>query len=153
MRRPERLAAAGGEDGQMLVLLMGLVVLVFMVLALGWDSANWFLGHRALNNLADGAAVAAASEIDVAAYYQSEGRTTTVVAGRARATVAGYLRASAGDSGVRGVAATTVTVTSSPAGPTVTVQVAAPAQVLFLRWLGIVPPAMAARASATANLQ
>jgi uncharacterized membrane protein len=144
---------AGGEDGQMLVLLIGLVVLVFMVLALGWDSANWFLGHRALNNLADGAAVAAASEIDVPAYYRSEGRTTTVVVSRADATVAAYLRDSAGDSGVRGVRATAVTVGSAPAGPTVTVQVSAPAQVLFLRWLGIVPPAMAASASATANLK
>ena len=47
----------GTEEGQALVLLIGLVVLVLMVLALGWDTSNWFLGHRALGNLADGAAV------------------------------------------------------------------------------------------------
>jgi uncharacterized membrane protein len=70
------------EDGQALVLLVGLVVLVLMVLALGWDTSNWFLGHRALANLADGAAVAAAGEVDVGAWYASGVRSVSVAAGR-----------------------------------------------------------------------
>jgi uncharacterized membrane protein len=63
--------AEGGqaEGGQMMVLLIGLVGLILMVLGLGWDASNWFLGHRALNNLADGAAIAAASDIDLRAFY------------------------------------------------------------------------------------
>ena len=59
-----RVGDAGRQErGQALVLLVGLVVLVLMVLAL-WDTSNWFLGHRALGNLADGAAVAAANDVD-----------------------------------------------------------------------------------------
>jgi hypothetical protein len=90
------------EEGQALVLLIGLVVLVLMVLALGWDTSNWFLGHRALGNLADGAAVAAANDVDTRAWYMSGGRSVQVAQERARATVTAYLAGSAGDSGVRG---------------------------------------------------
>jgi uncharacterized membrane protein len=136
----------------MLILLIGLVILLFMVLALGWDAANWFLGHRGLNNLCDGAAVAAANDVDVDAYYRSEGRTTTLVTADATATVAGYMRDAAADSGVRGVRVASVTVRSSPQGPSVTVELAAPAQVVFMAWLGIVPPSMSATATATARL-
>jgi uncharacterized membrane protein len=91
--------SGGAEDGQLLVLLVGLVMLVLLVLALGWDTSNWFLGHRALVNLADGAAVAAAGEVDTAAWYASGGREVRVAERRARATVAGYLAEAVGDSG------------------------------------------------------
>jgi hypothetical protein len=84
-RRSEGGAVVGGvdrevrrESGQALVLLIGLVVLVLMVLALGWDTSNWFLGHRALGNLADGAAVAAANDVDTRAWYMSGGRSVRV---------------------------------------------------------------------------
>ena len=93
----------GAEAGQALVLLVGLVVLVLVVLALGWDTSNWFLGHRALANLADGAAVAAANDVDTGTWYRSGGRSVRVAQERARATVAAYLAGSAGDSGVAGV--------------------------------------------------
>src|SRR4029453_11275589 len=93
----------GTEQGQALVLLIGLVVLVLMVLALGWDTSNWFLGHRALGNLADGAAVAAANDVDTRIWYRSGGRSVRVAEERARATVEGYLGGGGGDSGVRGV--------------------------------------------------
>jgi|SRR6266487_2301271 uncharacterized membrane protein len=151
MRVVDRRRAAGSEDGQILVLLMGLVGLICMVVALGVDGGNWFLGHRALNNLADGAAVAAANDLDVEAYYRSEGRTITVLDANAAATVSGYMRDAAGDSGVRGVRVTSVTVGSSPGGPTVTVELRAPAQALFIRWVGLVPPSMWATATATAH--
>jgi hypothetical protein len=57
------------------------------------------VGTRALANLADGAAVAAAGEVDVAAWYASGGREVQVGERRARATVGSYLAGSAGDSG------------------------------------------------------
>jgi Putative Flp pilus-assembly TadE/G-like len=142
----------GGEDGQALVLLVGLVVLVLMVLALGWDTSNWFLGHRALVNLADGAAVAAASDVDTGAWYASGGREVRLAEGRARATVGGYLAEAAGDSGVAGVRVASVVVAGGAGGPRVTVALAAPPAVAFLRWLRLVPPAMRGEATATARL-
>jgi uncharacterized membrane protein len=144
----------GGEDGQMLILLVGLVVLILMVLGLGWDTSNWFLGHRALANLADGAAVAAASEVDVAEFYRSEGRDTRLVEAAAGGTVRRFLAASGRDSGVRGVRVAAVRVAQAGragAGPSVTVELLAPSQVLFLGWLGLVPRAMSASATATAT--
>jgi uncharacterized membrane protein len=140
------------EGGQALVLLVGLVVLVLMVLALGWDTSNWFLGHRALANLADGAAVAAAGEVDVAAWYASGGREVRVVEERARATVGAYLDGSAGDSGVAGVRLASLSVAAGRGGPEVTVVVAAPARAGLLRLLGVAPPLMEGRAAATARL-
>jgi Flp pilus assembly protein TadG len=148
-----RLPRNRGEDGQLLILMIGLVVLLFMVLALGWDTSNWFLGRRALNNLADGAAVAAGNELDTTAYYRSEGRTIDLLTSQAAATVGAYMQASAHDSGVRGVQVKSVRVGRGTAGPTVTVRLAAPAQVIFLAWIGLVPPSMAADATATTSIR
>ena len=140
------------ERGQALVLLIGLVVLVLMVLALGWDTSNWFLGHRALGNLADGAAVAAANDVDTRAWYMSGGRNVRVAQERARATVTAYLAGSAGDSGVSGVHLRSVRVVPAEGGPEVAVELAAPARVGLLRLLRLVPPEMEGRAAATARL-
>ena len=142
----------GTEQGQALVLLIGLVVLVLMVLALGWDTSNWFLGHRALGNLADGAAVAAANDVDTRIWYRSGGRSVRVAEERARATVEAYLAGSVGDSGVAGVRLRSVQVLPGEGGPEVTVRVGAPARVGLLRLLRLVPPEMEGRAAATARL-
>jgi hypothetical protein len=141
-----------GEGGQALVLLVGLVVLVLMVLALGWDTSNWFLGHRALGNLADGAAVAAANDVDTRTWYLSGGRSVRVAQERARATVTAHLAGSVGDSGVTGVRLRSVKVVQGEGGPEVTVLLAAPARVGLLRLLRLVPPEMEGRAAATARL-
>jgi putative Flp pilus-assembly TadE/G-like protein len=143
---------AAAEGGQALVLLIGLVVLVLMVLALGWDTSNWFLGHRALANLADGAAVAAANDVDTRTWYMSGGRSVRVAEERARATVVAYLAESAGDSGVAGARLGSVQVVPGEGGPEVTVSVAAPARAGLLRLLRLVPPQMEGRAAATARL-
>jgi hypothetical protein len=142
---------AGAEDGQLLVLLVGLVMLVLLVLALGWDTGNWFLGHRALVNLADGAAVAA-GEVDTAAWYASGGREVQVAERRARATVAAYLAEAVGDLGVARVRPRSVVVGRGPGGPEVTVALAAPARVGLLRLLRLVPAEMEGRTTATAHL-
>jgi hypothetical protein len=147
-----RRGPGGAEDGQALVLLIGLVVLVLMVLALGWDTSNWFLGHRALANLADGAAVAAANDVDT--------RTLVPEWGAQRPGRAG---AGAGDGGrvpggvgrrLRGLrGATAVGAGGTRRGRAgVTVQVTAPARVGLLRLLRLVPPEMEGRAAATARL-
>ena len=152
--RRGRRSAGGGEDeaGQALVLLIGLVVLVLMVLGLGWDTSNWFLGHRALANLADGAAVAAANDVDTGTWYRSGGRSVRVAQERARSTVVAYLAGSAADSGVRGVRLRSVVVVPGEGGPEVTVRVAAPAPAGLLRLLHLVPPEMEGHAAATARL-
>jgi Putative Flp pilus-assembly TadE/G-like len=153
--RGEEAGVAGGareEDGQALVLLVGLVVLVLMVLALGWDTSNWFLGHRALANLADGAAVAAANDVDTRTWYLSGGRSVRVAEERARATVEAYLAGSVGDSGVAGARLASVQVAPGQGGPEVTVSVAAPARAGLLRLLRLVPPEMEGHAAATARL-
>jgi hypothetical protein len=155
--RPDATGAAGSprareEGGQALVLLIGLVVLVLMVLALGWDTSNWFLGHRALANLADGAAVAAANDVDTRAWYLSGGRSVRVAEERARATVVAYLAGSAGDSGIAGARLGSVEVVPGEGGPEVTVRVTAPARAGLLRLLHLIPPEMEGRAAATARL-
>ncbi len=142
----------------MVVFLIGLVVLVLMVLGLGWDASNWFLGHRALNNLADGAAIAAASEIDLRAFYASDGRRIELAEGQAAATVRRYLDDVAGDSGVEGVSVAAVRVgrpsgrLGSRGGPRVTVELRAVAPVAFLRLLHLVAPVIGGRATATAEV-
>jgi hypothetical protein len=137
--------ARAGEDGQLLILLAGLVVMVLMVLALGWDTSNWLIGRRALNDAADGAAVAAASDLDVGGYYASGGRRLALAEATARTTVAEY----AAGSGVERLVAT-ATVTSDGGGrPLVTVHASAPAASVFLQYVGVVPPRMEAAATAT----
>jgi hypothetical protein len=142
----------------MTVFLIGLVVLILMVLGLGWDASNWFLAHRALNNLADGAAIAAASEVDVRAFYASGGRRVELAEGLAAATVRRYLDDVAGDSGVDAVSVATVRVEQRPArlggrgGPRVTVELRAAAPVALLRYLHLRPAVIAGRATATAEV-
>jgi uncharacterized membrane protein len=136
----------------MLVFLVGLVVLVLMVLALGWDSSNWFLGHRALGNLADGAAVAGAGELDAGRFYATEGREVAVLARRAEATVREFVASEAGGSGLGRVEVASVVVGRGPGGPRVAVELSARTPVGLLGLLGIVPPRMVGGAAATARV-
>jgi hypothetical protein len=135
-----------------LVFLVGLVVLVLMVLALGWDTSNWLLGHRALDDLADGAAVAAAGELDVRGFYASEGREVAVVERRAEATVREFVAGAAADSGVGRVELVSLVVRRGAGGPLVAVELAADTPVGLLRLLGVVPPRMVGGATATARV-
>lgn len=147
--------AAGitGEEGQILILLVGLVGLILMVLALGWDASNWFLGHRALDNLADGAAIAAASDVDLRAFYASDGRQIAISDERAMATVRQYLEDVAGDSGLERVVPGLVRVERLASGPRVTVELRAATPAAFLRYLHVVAPEMVGSATATAELR
>lgn len=53
---------------------LGLVMLVFAVAGVAVDGTRAFLFRRSLQNAADGSALAGAGEVDVDAYYASEGR-------------------------------------------------------------------------------
>jgi hypothetical protein len=145
--------SGGGEEGQILVLLVGLVGLVVLVLGLGWDASNWFLGHRALDNLADGAAIAAASDVDLQAFYASDGRAIRISDEGALATVRRYLLDVAGDSGLQRVVPASVRVGRGANGPSVTVELHAATPAAFLRYLHVVAPEMVGSATATAELR
>ena len=142
-----------GEEGQVLILLVGLVGLVLLVLGLGWDASNWFLGHRALDNLADGAAIAAASDVDLQAFYATDGRTIRISDERALATVRRYLLDVVGDSGLERVVPASVRVGRAANGPNVTVELHAATPAAFLRYLHVVAPEMVGSATATAELR
>jgi uncharacterized membrane protein len=143
--RPAPAAATRGDDGQLMILLVGLLLLVLMVLTLGWDVGNWLIGRRALNDAADGAAIAAASDLDRARFYGSGGVDVRLAGPAARATVAEYVRAA----GIRGLAAS-AEVDADPGGRArVTVRATAPAATTFLHLVGLVAPEMEAEAAAS----
>jgi hypothetical protein len=128
------------------VFLVGLVLLILMALGLGWDTSNWLIGRRVLNDLADGAAVAAAGAVDVDRFYRTGGRELALSEAGAARTV----RALVGDAGIEGVSAL-ITVGTGPGGrPAVTVRLTAPARTQFLHLVGVTAPLMSAEAEAVA---
>ena len=76
------------QRGQATVLVLGLSLVTFAVAGLAVDGTRAFLLRRTLQNAADAAAVAAASEIDTSAYYSSAGRTVVLDLERATEQVA-----------------------------------------------------------------
>jgi uncharacterized membrane protein len=121
------------QGGQLLVLLIGLVLLVLMVLALGWDTSNWLIGRRVLNDVVDGAAVAAAGELDEERYLGSGGRATRLAPAAVRATVADHVAAS----GIDGLTATSEVDVDAGGRARVAVRARAPVATVFLQYLGL----------------
>ena len=79
------------EAGQATVLVIGLCLVTFAAAGIAVDGTRAFLFRRTLQNAADSAAVAAASEIDTAAYYGSGGRDVFVDVSAARRQIADVL--------------------------------------------------------------
>ena len=96
--------------------------------------------------------MAAAGELDTAAFYRSGGRAVAVPEGRARTTVRAFVADAAGDSGLAGVAVASVGVRRGPGGPEVSVGLRAETPAGLLRLLGVVPPRMSGGATASALL-
>lgn len=80
--------SAREEAGHVTVLALGLTMVVFAVVGLAVDGTKVFLTRRALQNVADGAAVSAASSIDESLYYASGGRSIELDESRAAQTAA-----------------------------------------------------------------
>lgn len=59
----------GGDDGSVLVLIVGFAAVVLLLIAVVTDVSAVFLARRSLTSQADGAAVAAAQAIDEEAFY------------------------------------------------------------------------------------
>jgi uncharacterized membrane protein len=138
-------AAPSGDEGQLTILLLGLLLLVLMVLTLGWDVGNWLIGRRALNDAADGAAVAAASDLDRQRFYATGGADVLLAGATARATVTEIARLS----GIDGMRASAEVDLDPDRRARVTVRATAPAATAFLHLVGLVAPEMDAEAAAS----
>ncbi|MGH2808183.1 MAG: pilus assembly protein TadG-related protein, partial [Actinomycetota bacterium] len=83
---------ADRERGSTSVLVLGLALVVFAISGLAVDGTRAFIFRRTLQNSADGAVLAAASEIDTDVYYATGGRSTRL-SGAASGTASEYLAA------------------------------------------------------------
>lgn len=89
------------ERGSMAVLTIGLTLVVFAVAGLAIDGTQAFIARRSLQSAADGAAVAAAGEIDVTTYYRSGGAIVRLDPRRAESAAARSLALRGIDATVR----------------------------------------------------
>lgn len=79
------------ESGQVAVLVLGLALVAFAVAGVAIDGTRAFLFRRALQDVADAAALSGAGELDTAVYYRSGGRSVIVDAAAARTQVSAIL--------------------------------------------------------------
>jgi uncharacterized membrane protein len=89
--RPSLLRLLGDERGQVLAPAALLLVGVVAVVGLTVDGGLLFAERRALQNLADGAALAGAMQVDEDAYRASGGETMQLDEDAAYQAAAGYL--------------------------------------------------------------
>lgn len=82
----------GDQSGQVTTLVVGMALVVFSVAGLAIDGTRAFLERRALQNLADGAALAAADQVDRRAFYEGGGEELHLDASAARRVVNDWLR-------------------------------------------------------------
>jgi Flp pilus assembly protein TadG len=73
------------------VMALGLALVAFAVAGVAVDGTRAFLARRTLQNAADAAVLAAASELDVDAYYSSSGRDIRLDPAAARAMAQEWL--------------------------------------------------------------
>lgn len=87
-----------GERGSVLLLTVGLAVVALLVVAVVTDAAALFLHRRSLAAAADGAALAGAQGVDLAAVYAGRADGTLPLTSKAvRSRVRAYVSASAPD--------------------------------------------------------
>jgi hypothetical protein len=98
------------ERGQATVMVLGLALVCFAVAGLAVDGTRVFLARRTLQNAADAAATAGASELDTAVYYRTGGRNVVLDPAAARRVAARWL-ARRGVGGRASIAADDHTVT------------------------------------------
>jgi len=120
--RHRRAAQDSSRDhGSVLVLTLGFVVVVMMLVMVVVDASKLFLSRQALASVADGAASAAAQEVDTAAVYLGRtGTTLPLSPAGALAAATASVRQGAAIAGLSDVSVIDVTVT----GPQVTVTIA-----------------------------
>jgi uncharacterized membrane protein len=115
----------GKDEGSVLVLTVGFAVVVMLLVGVVVDASKLFLTRRALASVADGAALAAAQQVDLAAVYRGEDAAALPLSpAAAQAAVTAYVREAAGQTGIVDLRVVAVQV----AGPNVSVTLAARAE-------------------------
>ncbi len=115
------------DDGQATVFVIGMALVALGVVAFSIEGTRAFLMRRTLQNAADAAAIAGASQLDREAYYSSGGGNTTLSPAHAEAAAAESLD-------LRGLDARAV-VNASPEQVSVVLRTDLPTP--FLRLVGI----------------
>jgi hypothetical protein len=126
-RTGHRKPAPAGERGQSVVWTAAMLPLFLSVVGLSADGSTVFAARRELQNVADGAARAAAMQIDLGAYRDSGGTRVVLDTARARQTALAYLQRQG-----RGIAGT---ITTAPQQVVVRVELDLPLS--FLPLFGI----------------
>lgn len=126
------------DDGQATVFVIGMALVALGVVAFSIEGTRAFLMRRTLQNAADAAAIAGASQLDRDAYYSSGGGNTTLSPAQAEAAAAESLD-------LRGLDARAV-VNASPEQVSVVLRTDLPTP--FLRLVGIDHVGVAAEAVA-----
>lgn len=92
------------DDGSVLVLALGFIVICVIAVAVVADASTVFLARRSLQARADSAALAGAQAIDLEAYYsQGASARITLDPSRVRAAVERHVRRAPGDGRLIGV--------------------------------------------------
>jgi Flp pilus assembly protein TadG len=92
------------DEGSILVLSLGFIVICILALAVVVDASTVFLARRALQSQADGAALAGAQAIDLDSYYdKGASARIRLDATRVRGAVERHVRRDPGDGRLTGV--------------------------------------------------
>lgn len=74
-RAPRKRLALRGDAGSVLLLVVGLIPVLFLLIAVCVDVSTLFIHRRALSSTADAAALAAAQSADLERFYRDESAT------------------------------------------------------------------------------
>jgi uncharacterized membrane protein len=100
-----------GDDGSVLPLVVGLVVVVVSLVTVVTDASVLFLSRRELQSIVDGASLAAAQAVDLDAYYAGDGSGDVALdPALARTAARSHVRRSPASSGLTGLRITSVSV-------------------------------------------
>lgn len=138
----------GGEDGQLIVLMVGYIAVAALVATVVMAATSLYLEHKKLLSLADGASVAAADSFTLGQLDVTAGSPTAVLSpGRVRGAALAHLEHSGAFGRVRGL--TLAPGTGSPDGATAVVVLSAAVHPPVLNFL--VPDGIRIEASSTAR--
>lgn len=119
------------EQGQVTVLVVGMALVAAAVVGLAIDGTRAYILRRSLQNAADAAALAGASELDQRAFYLAGGRELTLSAARAARAARAVL--------ARRALAAAAHVDAGPGRITVRLRAEAPTSFLALVGIGELP--------------
>lgn len=137
-----------GEDGQLMVLIIGYVLLALLVTTVVAAASSVYIEHKKLLSLADGASVAAADSFTLGQLQSSSGSPTAVLSGsRVRSTAADYLNRNGAFARFSGLAVGPAT--GSPDGSTAVVVLSAAVHPPIVNFL--VPDGIRIEATSTAR--